>query len=494
MKQHLNLVNILLVLVSIGLIILTVIILPSARFNLSQNRVIDRVEVYETSGNRSKLFERQADLVFSGDATGNTLVTINPFNKSQSVIGLGAALTHASAYNINRSDFREVMIHDFFNTETGSAFNVVRLPIGSSDFTTYVDGEMKHFSLNDTPNNTPDPNLNHFNIDQDLIDLIPVMKSIQEVNPNIVTVGAPWSAPAWMKDSNHLYYGSLLEEYEDAYARYLLKYVLTYKQQGIDIDYISIQNEPYHVQSNYPTMFLDYDQAIRITIRLGELFRQNKLNTKIMGWDHNTDVPEYGLYLLESNEARKYVKGIAFHGYYGGADELKFAFETILESYPNQELYFTEVTAHDGSVDFASNISYAMQNVISPTFNNRGKMVLYWNLVLNENNGPVLGGGDDSHGLFRIANDDSWFTKSAEYYALTHVSKFTYASDFSTRAIQADSSNEMIVASAFLRKDGKVVLVVTNTSDRFSEWVEVEYFGQRFVYEVQPQSVVTFVW
>lgn len=462
--------------------------------NIQSRHEIGAVEVYETTGNRSKLMARQNDLLFQEEGSGNTVISVDPSTKHQEVIGLGASLTHSSAYNINNSQYKNEMLDAFFSSDKGSAFNVLRLPIGSSDFTTYVDGEIRHFTLNDTENVTPDPELSEFNIDIDRVDLLPVLKEIQEMNDDLVTVSAPWSPPAWMKTSNSLYSGSLKTEYEEVYVEYLLKYLLSYEEEGVDIDYISIQNEPYHGNSTHPVMFMEYDQAIRISIMLGEAMQEEGLDTMIMGWDHNTDVTEYGLELLDDEKANEYISGIAFHGYYGDVFDIEHAFNLIHDAYPEKDLYFTEITAGDWSVDFANNISYSMQNVISGSFNNYGRMVLYWNLVLDEDNGPVLGGGDNSHGLFTRANNDAWFSKSAEYYALSHVSRFIHSDEGNARVIDVESSNEMIVASAFERADGRIVLVLTNMSDRFPETAEIHYGDRVIEYELQQQSVVTFVW
>ena len=76
--------------------------------------------------------------------------------------------------------------------------------------------------------------------------LIPVLKEILAINPNIKILGSPWSPPVWMKDNKNTKGGSLLPEYYDVYAQYFVKYIQEMKNQGITIDAITLQNEPLH--------------------------------------------------------------------------------------------------------------------------------------------------------------------------------------------------------------------------------------------------------
>lgn len=453
----------------------------------------DLVKVYETTGNKSKLLVEGNDLFFGGATQANTQITINKNKKFQQVKAIGAAMTHASAYNINRSAYKDEMLKALFSPTEGAGFNIIRVPIGTSDYGTYVNGTLAFYTLCDIEEGE-DLELEHFSIQNDLVDLIPVIKAAYEINPKLQVLLAPWSAPAWMKSSKRLQSGFLLEEYEEVYANYLVKAIMAYEAEGIKVNYLSILNEPEMHPSTYPVMNMPIDQQIRVTKLVGQKLKENKLEVKIMTWDHNTDNYQYPLELLGDKEANKYVSGVAFHGYYGDIFDHAYAYQQIKDNYPNKEIYFTEITAGDWSVDFASNISYALVNAILGTFNNHGSIVTYWNLVLDENNMPFFGGAGNCHGLLTKALDDTWYSKSAEYYALMHVSKFINVSEHKTHVIDSYSTNDMIVATSFLRDDGKIILVVLNTSDLLSEEVEIKYNGRYFSYEIMPQSVVTFVW
>ena len=57
-------------------------------------------------------------------------------------------------------------------------------------------------------------------------------------------MASPWSPPAWMKSNNSSIGGRLKSEYYDVYADYLIKYILSMKDEGIQIYSITVQNEP----------------------------------------------------------------------------------------------------------------------------------------------------------------------------------------------------------------------------------------------------------
>ena len=51
---------------------------------------------------------------------------------------------------------------------------------------------------------------------------------------NLLT--SPWSPPAWMKTNGQMNYGGQLKpEYRDPWARYYVRYIRAYEQEGIPI-------------------------------------------------------------------------------------------------------------------------------------------------------------------------------------------------------------------------------------------------------------------
>lgn len=84
------------------------------------------------------------------------------------------------------------------------------------------------------------------------------------LQPNIKSFWAPWSPPAWMKgrSDGNMRGGSLLEQYEDVYARYLTRAMKEIKAKGIPISTLSTQNEP-GLEIQYPSTKMDAAQQAR---------------------------------------------------------------------------------------------------------------------------------------------------------------------------------------------------------------------------------------
>ena len=153
----------------------------------------------------------------TGEATGDNVLTLDPTNKFQDVLGFGAAFTDAACYTFNRLDaparanlFREL----FHPAEMG--LNVCRTCIGSSDYSTemfsYDEGE-------------PDPEMKRFSIAHDQAYVVPMLREARKVNPDLFLFSSPWSPPGWMKAGGSMLGGSMRQQYFAPYAQYFLKFL-----------------------------------------------------------------------------------------------------------------------------------------------------------------------------------------------------------------------------------------------------------------------------
>ncbi len=114
----------------------------------------------------------------------------------------------------------------------------------------------------------------NFSLERDERYIIPILKEILKINPDIKFMGTPWSAPAWMKDSQSMNGGSLLPKYYQSYANYFLKFIEGYKEHGIEIYALSPQNEPLYQTSNYPSMYMHVHQQTIFIDFLGKTLRE----------------------------------------------------------------------------------------------------------------------------------------------------------------------------------------------------------------------------
>jgi glucosylceramidase len=443
---------------------------------------VTKVDVWQTSGDKIRLLQKTATLSMKAGIsnTGNLpQININTNETYQTIEGFGAALTWSSAYVLNHNlpaDARTQLLNDLF-TKNGIGIGYIRLTIGASDFSP---GD---YSYDDHPGDTL---MQQFSLDKERTDLLPVLKEVVSVNPNIKIVASPWSPPAWMKTSNSMEGGHLLEKYYDAYARYFVKYIQEMKTEGIMIDAITIQNEPLYGTAAYPCMFMyANEQKEFIRDHLGPLFKQNNINTKIILYDHNWDVPLYGDTILNDADAAQYVAGTAFHAYAGEVT----AMGQLHNLHPDKDLFFTELSGGGWAPNFADNLKWFTENLTIGAARTWSKIVLLWNLALDENNGPKNNGCQDCRGVVTVASNGT-VTKNEEYYILGHAGKFLQpgAKRCSSTDVGQDIHNVV-----FINPDNSKVLIAVNTSNT-GKPVFVSENGKAFSTTLIPGDIYTFYW
>jgi glucosylceramidase len=105
-------------------------------------------------------------------------------------------------------------------------------------------------------------------------------------------MASPWSAPAWMKESETLNGGQLKtgNQYLTALAEFFVRFVKAYEALGIHIDTLTVQNEPAYSTSGYPTMYMPWNVQRDLLLVLGPRFAEEGITTEIVIWDHNWDL------------------------------------------------------------------------------------------------------------------------------------------------------------------------------------------------------------
>ena len=149
----------------------------------------------------------------------------------------------AATINIKKlSDtLQEYLINSYFSS-SGIEYNIGRIPMASCDFSTRI------YTYDDTPE---DFNLQNFKLaSEDLNYKIPVIKAaLEKSKRDIQLCGSPWSAPAWMKTSNSTIGGVLIGDagnnYHKTWASYFVKFLDSYKENGIKLWGLTVENEPF---------------------------------------------------------------------------------------------------------------------------------------------------------------------------------------------------------------------------------------------------------
>ena len=440
-------------------------------------------EVWLTNPDKSVLFARQGGTVPLAKADSATpVIEIDEAQRFQTIDGFGYALTGGSAQHLIRMDAsrRAAILKELFATGGRNiGVSYLRLTIGASDLNERV------FTYDDLPEGQTDPGMLRFDLGPDRADVIPVMKEILKINPKIKILASPWTAPSWMKSNQNPKGGSLKPEFYVAYARYFVSYVLHMKAEGIPIDVITVQNEPLNPKNTPSLVMQAGEQAEFIKHHLGPAFRAAGIQTKIILYDHNCDVPEYATSILADLDAAAFVDGSGFH-LYGGSIE---AMTQVHDAYPGKNLYFTEQMVV-GSVESKSTINIAapVRRLIIGAARNWSRNVLLWNLAADPKNNPHTDNGGCGMCQGAITIDGNAVSRNLAYSALAHASK--YVRPGSVRV--ASTSPESLPNVAFLTPQGKLVLIVVNTAT-MPRAFHIRA-GKRYSATLQPGAVATFVW
>lgn len=443
-----------------------------------KGKPMDYAKSYVTTGDKQKLLAADSIAILSSASDSLPVIMIDTAKTYQSIDGFGYALTGGSAYLINQKltpEKRSELLKELFTAE-GINISYLRVSIGASD----LDDEV--FTYNDLPKGKTDKELKSFSIDEDRKNLIPVLKEIIKLSPDIKIMGSPWSAPAWMKDNNSVKGGILKPEYYQAFADYFVKYIKAYEAEGITIDAITLQNEPENPKNN-PSMIMTAEhQASFVKNNLGPAFEKAGIKTKIIVFDHNCDHPEYPIAILNDSAAKKYIDGSAFHMYLGEITALS----KVHDAHPDKSLYFTEQwTSPEGS--FGGDLNWHIKNLIIGATRNWSRNVLEWNLAADPQFNPHTdeGGCTMCQGALTIGDS---VTRNVSYYIIAHASKFV-----PDGSVRIDSNlPENLPNVAFVTPSGQKVLIVLNEGSKTQKF-SIKINTKNAVAELPAGAAATYI-
>ncbi len=484
------------------------LLILSLAAGLSLPAAAQTIRSYITRADRSDLFTPQEKTIqFSPQRQerGNYIV-IDPRQTYQRIDGFGYALTGGSAEHLMKmsAEARKAVLQELFDPQKGIGVSCVRLTLGASDLNSFV------FSYDDLPAGKEDFKLSRFSLAQDLNDVVPVMREILAINPHIQVLSSPWSAPAWMKTNADVRGGQLRKECYGVYADYFVRYVEAMRDCGIDIDAVTVQNEPLNSR-NTPSMYwFAYEQADFIKNHLGPKFREAGLSTGIIVFDHNCDRPDYALAVYNDPDAAQYILGAAFHHYRGDLSAMSY----VHEARPDKEVYFTEqmTTERPGQPQIA--IAAAVDRLIIGITRNWSRNVVLWNLAADPLNDPHTDNGGCSMCQGALTIDKDSVCRNVAYYVIAHASKFvrpgsvrvasTAPCDRSVSICEDEQRPNVYRTNVaeragvvpnvtFRTPDGHIVLIAANDS-----WsrrtIHIQYNGRFAELDLEPGAAGTFVW
>lgn len=416
-------------------------------------------------------------------------VFVNPKKTFQSFLGIGGAITDASAEIFAKmsEEKQEEFLTAYFDQEKGIGYSLARTPIHSCDFSsasyTYIE--------------EGDKELKTFSIDHDKQFKIPLIKkATAAAGGELLLYASPWSPPAFMKTNNHMLQGGkLLPEFADSWARYYAKFIKAYEAEGMPIWGITIQNEPMAVQRWESCIYTAEEERDFLKNHLGPVLEKEGLGDKnIVVWDHNRDLINHRANtIFEDPEAAKYAWGIGFHWYetWAGGDPMFQNLGNINESFPCKNLLFTEGCQEGFRQDRYQYWKHAERygRSIINDFNNGTVGWTDWNILLDQNGGPNHVGNfcfAPIHG--DTDNDELIYTPT--YYYIGHFSKFIRPG---AKRISTVSSRSHLLSTTFVNEDNSMVNVVMNQSDQEIEYNVYVGDDEKITCKIPPHAMQTIV-
>src|ERR1043166_9137387 len=415
-------------------------------------------------------------------------VFVDPNRKFQTFVGIGGALTDASAetFALLPKEKQRELLSAYFDDRQGIGYKLARTNIHSCDFSS---GSYTYVSEGDKE-------LKSFNVDRDKKYRIPFIKQVLAATRGRLNIFAsPWSPPAFMKDNHDMLHGGRLKpEFYQSWASYYAKFIKAYQNEGIPIWGITIQNEPMATQRWESCIYSAEEERDFLKNFLGPTMKREGLSEKKkIVWDHNRDlVYQRASTILADPKAARFVWGIGYHWYepWSGGDPMFDNVRLVHETFPDKPLIFTE-----GCVDVFNaqrlhdwKLGEQYGRSMIHDLNNSTVGWTDWNILLDETGGP----NHVNNFCFAPVHAN---TKTGEliytnaFYYIGHFSKFIRPG---AKRIASSPSRSQLLSTAFINPDDKVSVVVMNQSDKkvpYFLWVD----GNAAEIGSPPHSIQTLV-
>ncbi|MGZ3756373.1 MAG: glycoside hydrolase family 30 protein [Mucilaginibacter sp.] len=410
-------------------------------------------------------------------------VFVDPAKSFQTVLGIGGALTDASAetfYKLPKPKQQEIL-NAYYNKQTGIGYSLARTHIQSCDFSS---DSYTYVADNDVA-------LKSFSVDHDKKYKIPLIKeAIAAAGGKLTMFATPWSPPAWMKTNNDMLHGGKLKpEYAQTWANFYVKFIQTYEKLGMPIWGLSVQNEPMAKQKWESCIYTAEDERDFIKNHLGPTLHKNGMaDKKLIIWDHNRDLMYQRVStILEDPAAAKYVWGTGFHWYVHDVFE---NVKRVNEAFPDKKLMFTEGCAEtfNGQAinDWQWGETYGKSMIND--FNNGIVGWTDWNILLDEKGGPNHV-GNFCYAPIHADTKTGELTYMNSFYYIGHFSKFVRPG---AKRIISSSNRDQLQTTAFMNINNQLVVIVLNLTNEklpYHLWLK----GKSASTTSLPHSITTLI-
>jgi glucosylceramidase len=439
-------------------------------------------------------------------------IELFPDKKFQTITGFGGSFTESSAYLLNKLSQanRDLVLEAYFG-ESGAKYSLTRTHINSCDFS------LSNYSYAPTAG---DIALDNFSIEEDREHIIPMIKDAMALSKDgFKIIASPWTAPPWMKDNNDWVGGKLLPEYYDTWALYFSKYIDAYKEEGISIWGLTVENEPLGNGNNWESMHYSPEEMTHFVQNyLGpKLEADGKASVVILGYDQNRgDLKEWVDEMFKDVASSKYFDGTAIHWYESTfevfAEELQYAhhkspnkhlietegcIDAEVPKWKDDKWYWTK-QATDWGWDWAPEDQKYLHPKYAPVMRYANDIIgclnnwvdgwIDWNMVLDTRGGPNWSKNWCIAPV--IANPDSdevYFTPL--YYTLSHFSK--YIRPGAVRIGFNNPDRELNVTAA-KNPNGSIVVVVFSEKNK-AKTINLSLNRKNIGINISAQAIQTII-
>ena len=379
------------------------------------------------------------------------LLNIYPEVQYQEIQCFGGAITDAVAATLERmpEDVSGEVIRAYFGPD-GIGYRCIRTHLDSCDFSTepyaaVTDPDDKSFST--------------FSLERCENRVIHWIKEAYKAAGTCLPVMlSPWSPPEFMKTNGSRVGGGRLKKecYWD-WAKYICRYIEEFRNRGIHVTALSIQNEPNATQTWDSCLFTpDEERRFLKEYLYPELCDAGLQDIQIYIWDHNKERLFDRACSVITDDTMNMVSGIAFHWYSGDHFD---AVRLVKERFPDKLLTFSE-----GCIEYSRFDSNQIRNAQMYGHDMIGNFAagmdgfIDWNICLNEQGGPNYVGN----------YCEAPIICDTEKGALSYKLSFSYISHFSrfiqpgAKRIATTIYTDEIEQVAFMNPDGSIVAIIQN--------------------------------
>lgn len=268
-----------------------------------------------------------------------------------------------------------------------------------------------------------------------------------------------WSPPAWMKTNNRITRGGKLKrEYYGEYAQYLAEYAKGYNQyHDINIDAISIANEPEYAASWQSNLWSGEDFRLFVRDYLKPTFERENLDTKIIVGEEGTFTDKRLKPIYDDQQALDSVDIIGTHYYHGKP----YVFEQAKDN--GKKVWLTETsetilsdTGFKDGVKWSKNIHDTLTKADANAF-------IFWLGAAYKNN---------NESLIRLTDQDNYID-AKRLYSMGNYSKFIKPG-FKRIDITENPTGNLYLSAYKNEDSGEVVIVAVNNGQN-NESIDLKF-------------------